>query len=962
MLRASRYCLAALVTVLGVVMLWGQAAGAQSTSEVNWVDGADRYEVAVAAVGGSCGALAGSDGSVKLALATGENWPDALAASALDRPLLLTPTASLHPAVRRLVDGCTGAVDVVILGGTAAVSQQVQDALTALGASVQRIKGDHRYETARKIAEFAAPGKVGLVYLATGANFADAISAAPRVTVSSPIVLTPKAALGPDASAFLSSQLTSNAQVVILGGFAAVSQAAEDGVRSLGLSPRRIAGLDRYATSALTADESLQDPNCTAVEDIAVASGTDPYGGLVAASTRGPCEPMLLAPPPGQSVSADLTGFLQTWSATLNTTSTALCRISMVGVRSTLGAQLLTDGASALQTAGCIPPTDNTDTQPPGTTDTQPPGDAAQFHDDAVYYFADVKDRWGRQYSEDTFDWWQKPRGDLSVNVHLCVQSGLESRFAQRDLEMIAQSYHSYIAPFYSWQSSNLLRVAFKAGDIMVSEDLTRNKRFELGELPSDCIPPKYKANVAHTFLVVGEDLDLAAQGWGILGGPVGVTFLEHKATSSELWRAFLAKRSVEQRTYADIVEHEFDHNVGFVHLPSRSTRAWIQSSGIELVGSLHGYPDIERLRVRSEDGSQNLYGLFPCWNVAHFGWPTGDGHPACARVPHHAPENVTIERQAGGGVRLRWAAPDTGNPEPVTGYQIELRELRAVGNGQFAANSKTVVATYSVAADITSFILPTQNTDGTAYIALVSALSAVGMGNAGSTDAFVFLSDVDVNVTQVQSGTGSYGVQLSWSAAPGATNYQMTGIENCMRDVANNDGSTSNCFRSIYDTEVTLQHYDVVTGKSYDIEIFACNEGANLAPTDAPSDCYLYALVTVDLRTSTVRLIPDAPSDSGFILRAEWTPASQSVEYEVWAALCRDDQAPCAPLSVLQGWGYSSDSGTSSGRLLLDHGKRYWITVRACEPRTPQDSGFYRPNKCPVFAEAWYTVPARSS
>lgn len=103
-----------LAGALAVVAMSANPAGAQTSPTVEWVDGADAYEVAVAAIGGDCASLAGDAGHVHLALATGENWPDALAASALDRPLLLSGPATLHSATRRFVEGCTGKVGTVI--------------------------------------------------------------------------------------------------------------------------------------------------------------------------------------------------------------------------------------------------------------------------------------------------------------------------------------------------------------------------------------------------------------------------------------------------------------------------------------------------------------------------------------------------------------------------------------------------------------------------------------------------------------------------------------------------------------------------------------------------------------------------------------------------------------------------------------------------------------------------------
>lgn len=90
-------------------------------------------------------------------LATGANYPDALAggllSSALEAPILLTQKDLLPPEtaaeiVRR------GTPKVIILGGIGVVSDQVKSALQALGITdIERLGGNNRYETAALIAK-----------------------------------------------------------------------------------------------------------------------------------------------------------------------------------------------------------------------------------------------------------------------------------------------------------------------------------------------------------------------------------------------------------------------------------------------------------------------------------------------------------------------------------------------------------------------------------------------------------------------------------------------------------------------------------------------------------------------------------------------------------------------------------------------------------------------------------------
>jgi hypothetical protein len=135
-------------------------------------------------------------------LASGENYPDGLAASSLagaaNAPVLLTQTNSL-PAVTASALASLQPTTVHIVGGTAAVSAGVRAQLTGLGYTLNEIGGPTRYETAALISQFmrttvAPVGTFGgqrTAIIATGLNWPDALAGgAPAAAGNHPILLT----------------------------------------------------------------------------------------------------------------------------------------------------------------------------------------------------------------------------------------------------------------------------------------------------------------------------------------------------------------------------------------------------------------------------------------------------------------------------------------------------------------------------------------------------------------------------------------------------------------------------------------------------------------------------------------------------------------------------------------------------------------------------------------------------
>ena len=179
--------------------------------------GVDRYATAAA-----ISAARFASGVPVAFVATGEDYPDALsggtAAATLGGPMLLTRRDGLPPAtadeLRRLAPG-----QVVILGGTAAVSTGVETALRAF-APVIRVAGTDRYATAAAITERYFPASAS-AWLATGAGYPDALAAAPVAgRAHAPLLLT--AATSVPASTMAQLRRLRPARVNVAGGTAVI--------------------------------------------------------------------------------------------------------------------------------------------------------------------------------------------------------------------------------------------------------------------------------------------------------------------------------------------------------------------------------------------------------------------------------------------------------------------------------------------------------------------------------------------------------------------------------------------------------------------------------------------------------------------------------------------------------------------------------------------------------------------
>lgn len=194
-------------------------------------------------------------------IATGRNYPDALAAAPLayevGAPVLLVNAGTLPEAIAREIDRL-GATRAYVVGGTSAIPDTILGQLNTAGiasGNIKRIAGATRYETARLIAEElrALVGhSLPKAYIATGEKFPDALAAGGLAAREGAPVLLVRASGVPDATdaALDACGVTST---VVLGGTAAIPATVAAALPS----PTRISGADRYETCRLIAEASL---------------------------------------------------------------------------------------------------------------------------------------------------------------------------------------------------------------------------------------------------------------------------------------------------------------------------------------------------------------------------------------------------------------------------------------------------------------------------------------------------------------------------------------------------------------------------------------------------------------------------------------------------------------------------------------------------------------------------------
>lgn len=210
--------------------------------------------------------------SVGVVLARADDFADSVAGVGLSKiikaPILLTQTHQLDATTESEIDRL-GAQVVIILGGTLAISQQVEDDLIAKGLIVNRIGGRNRYETATMIAQYVVDSArlgepIDTAIIVYGQNFPDALAAAPlAASLGFPVVMVKTGEIPVETRDFLINNGITKTYAI--GGTSVISNAVLNALPHA----TRIAGNTRYETAVEIANISNAD-----IESVFIASGT----------------------------------------------------------------------------------------------------------------------------------------------------------------------------------------------------------------------------------------------------------------------------------------------------------------------------------------------------------------------------------------------------------------------------------------------------------------------------------------------------------------------------------------------------------------------------------------------------------------------------------------------------------------------------------------------------------------
>jgi putative cell wall-binding protein len=227
-------------------------------------------------------------------VATGENFPDALAASSLagltKAPIVLTVTERLSVQARRTIEALEPST-IYIIGSASVVSSATQSELERLVArpeNVKRVAGPDRYATAVEIfKEGASMGWGSTAIIACAQTFPDALSVSPYAYVEkAPIFLADRDS-GLNAASIAAIKSGGFTKMLLVGDEKVVPNVV---ISQLGLTSgqyERLGGADRYKTSAIIAEYLVANTTTLGYHHLVTATGRNFPDALAGAAFAG---------------------------------------------------------------------------------------------------------------------------------------------------------------------------------------------------------------------------------------------------------------------------------------------------------------------------------------------------------------------------------------------------------------------------------------------------------------------------------------------------------------------------------------------------------------------------------------------------------------------------------------------------------------------------------------------------
>ena len=220
------------------------------------------------------------EGTNKVVLANQDNYSDVLTAApfakANNASLLYVSSNSISKEVMSEISRLK-AKEITIIGGEKSVDEGLKKELEKRNFKVDRLSGIDRYKTSAKIAAKLIDGKTTTLEIASGENYADALSLNNAAEKDkAPILLVRVNAIDKSVEDVIKSSKAS--LINIAGGEKSVSESTKSNIKKISnATVNRMGGADRYETSILLAKYS------GAKEVVVVASGENFADALVAA-------------------------------------------------------------------------------------------------------------------------------------------------------------------------------------------------------------------------------------------------------------------------------------------------------------------------------------------------------------------------------------------------------------------------------------------------------------------------------------------------------------------------------------------------------------------------------------------------------------------------------------------------------------------------------------------------------
>ncbi|PAV31303.1 hypothetical protein CIL05_01230 [Virgibacillus profundi] len=226
-----------------------------------------------------------------------------LAAQEGNAPILLTDATKIREEVLAELNRLN-TEKVILIGGTQAISTQIEQNLKSQGYAVERISGKDRFETNLEINK-QLTGVEG-VFVTSGMNFPDTLGAAPIAAIKDwAIVLTRTDRIPDNSLNYLNFE-----DIVIVGGTQAVSTDVEDEIitQNGGDKVLRLSGSDRYKTLAAVLSYFKDDIHSN---EALVATGKNFPDALTASSLSVKSKaPLLLT---GDKLDPELSGIIESY-------------------------------------------------------------------------------------------------------------------------------------------------------------------------------------------------------------------------------------------------------------------------------------------------------------------------------------------------------------------------------------------------------------------------------------------------------------------------------------------------------------------------------------------------------------------------------------------------------------------------------------------------------------------------